>query len=165
MSNDTKLEAKPHFFNMTDCFYLTPAKAMSAAAKESKRKEREGDGNRSKKKRRREERQEVQAAGEEQARKALQEKARKEREANEQWDEICRRATSLRATRLQPEPSPQCPDSWPNTTPSHNARTLGSTPLQRRPMKKQTTRPMMMLLLLRTLLLRTLLLLNSGTAV
>ena len=89
---------------------------MSAAAKEPKRKEREGDGNRSKKKRRREERQEVQAAGEEQARKALQEKARKEREANEQWDEICRRATSLRATRLQPGPPPPCPDSWLNTT-------------------------------------------------
>ena len=90
---------------------------MSAAAKEPKRKEREGDGNRSKKKPRREERQEVQAAGEEQARKALQEKARKEREANEQWDEICRRATSLRATRLQPGPPPPCPDSWLNTTP------------------------------------------------
>ena len=90
---------------------------MSAAPKETKRREREDEGDRSKRKRHREERQAelqaVQAAGEEQARKALQEKARKEREANEQWDEICRRATSLRATRLQPEPSPPYPASWP----------------------------------------------------
>ena len=93
---------------------------MSAAPKETKRREREDEGDRSKRKRHREERQAelqaVQAAGEEQARKALQEKARKEREANEQWDEICRRATSLRATRLQPGPPPPCPDSWLNTT-------------------------------------------------
>ena len=87
----------------------------------TKRKEREDEGERSKRKRHREEHQAVehqavQAAGEEQARKALQEKARKEREANEQWDEICRRATSLRATRLQPGPPPPCPDSWLNTT-------------------------------------------------
>ena len=88
------------------------AKAMSAALKETKRKEREGEGERSKRKRHREERQAVQAAGEEQARKALQEKARKEREANEQLDELFRRARMP-----QPEPSPQCPDSWLNTTP------------------------------------------------
>ena len=94
---------------------------MSAAPKETKRRGREDEGDRSKRKRHREERQAelqaVQAAGEEQARKALQEKARKEREANEQWDEICRRATSLRATRLQPEPSPPYPASWPRPPP------------------------------------------------
>ena len=49
----------------------------------------------------------MQAAGEEQARKALQEKARKESEANEQLDELFRRAT-----RLQPKPPPPCPLSW-----------------------------------------------------
>ena len=87
------------------------AKAMSAAPKETKRREREDEGDRSKRKRHREERQAVQAAGEEQARKALQEKAPKEREANEQLDEFFRMAR-----RLQPEP-PQCPDSWLNTTP------------------------------------------------
>ena len=87
------------------------AKAMT------KRKEREDEGERSKRKRHREEHQAVehqavQAAGEEQARKALQEKARKEREANEQLDELFRRARMP-----QPKPSPQCPDSWLNTTP------------------------------------------------
>ena len=89
---------------------------MSAAPKETKRREREDEGDRSKRKRHREERQAelqaVQAAGEEQARKALQEKARKEREANEQLDELFRRARML-----QPEPSPApYPDSWLNTT-------------------------------------------------
>ena len=53
------------------------AKAMSAAPKETKRRGREDEGDRSKRKRHREERQAelqaVQAAGEEQARKALQE--------------------------------------------------------------------------------------------
>ena len=48
------------------------------------------------------------AAGEEQARKALQEEARKEREANEQFDELFRKA----ATMLQPGPPPPCPFSW-----------------------------------------------------
>ena len=77
------------------------AKSARQSARQCRRrgKSRPRSGERSKRKRHREERQAVQATGEEQARKVLQEKARKEREANEQLDELFRRAT-----RLQPEP-------------------------------------------------------------
>jgi hypothetical protein len=60
------------------------AKSARQSARQCRRrgKSRPRSGERSKTKRHREERQAVQATGEEQARKALQEKARKEREAN-----------------------------------------------------------------------------------